>query len=585
MNGDFQQGPQQDSGMQRNLILAFALTLLIILIAQPLLNKYGPQPAAKPPATQPQPAAAPPPAVPSAPSPALPAQQATAESQVVVENDLYKITFNNRGALVKSWILKKYKDDKGQPLELVNATAAPQYGSPLSLWTYDAGLRTRLNNALFVVQAVAPCPPNARCDQMTRAPKAVEDAPVELMFLYSEGDLVVRKQFRFDHSYVVRVETAVTQAGQRVQAYPAWPPGFGDQTTPDTYAKGTLDWQSDFKVQRLAPKKISGGNTVHGPLEWAGAADQYFAAVFLPADPASAALITLHESIKIPKDLEKPDPKETVEVPVLGVAVGDAGGLTRARLFVGPKDMDVLQSVPVAAGDDLRDLVDFGYLSFIAKPLFLWLKWTYRHWVANWGWAIVILTVIINVGLLPLKLSSMKSALKMQKIQPQMKAIQERYKKYKITDPKRQQMQQEVNELMKREGANPLGGCLPMVLSLFFLWPFYTVLGVAIELRQAHWLWIHDLSAADPWHILPIGIVVTMFIMQKVTPTAGMDPMQQKMMTIMMPVMMGFIAWNFPSGLCLYWAASQLIGWAQQTWLNNTKYGREMREHLNKRKK
>jgi YidC/Oxa1 family membrane protein insertase len=237
----------------------------------------------------------------------------------------------------------------------------------------------------------------------------------------------------------------------------------------------------------------------------------------------------------------------------------------------------------VAAGDNLRDLVDFGYLSFIAKPLFLWLKWTYQHWVANWGWAIVILTVIINVALLPLKLSSMKSALKMQKIQPQMKAIQERYKKYKITDPKRQQMQQEISALMKREGANPMGGCLPMVLSLFFLWPFYTVLGVAIELRQAHWLWLHDLSSGDPWHILPISIVVTMYIMQKVTPTAGMDPTQQKMMTIMMPVMMGFIAWNLPAGLCLYWAASQLIGWAQQTWLNNTQYGREMREHLIKR--
>jgi YidC/Oxa1 family membrane protein insertase len=187
------------------------------------------------------------------------------------------------------------------------------------------------------------------------------------------------------------------------------------------------------------------------------------------------------------------------------------------------------------------------------------------------------------MALLPLKLSSMKSALKMQKMQPQMKAIQERYKKYKITDPKRQQMQQEINELMKKEGANPLGGCLPMVLSLFFLWPFYTVLGVAIELRQAHWLWITDLSSADPWHLLPIGIVVTMYIMQKVTPTAGMDPMQQKMMTIMMPVMMGFIAWNFASGLCLYWAASQLIGWGQQTWMNNTKFGREMREHMAKR--
>ena len=576
--------------MQRNLILAFALTLLVILIAQPLLEKYGPKPPAKPAATAPQPAATPAPAspsgvtaTPSAPAGPVPAQQAAAEQEIVVENGLYKITFTNRGAQVKSWLLKKYNDDKGKPLELVNQTAAPQYGYPLSLWTYDADLKNKLNSALYVAQAGAPCPAKSLCDQIMRTPKAVESSPLQLSFLYSEGDLLVRKSFTFDHSYVVQVETSVTRAGQRVQAYPAWPPGFGYQNTASAYAAARIDYQAAYKVQRLAPKKISGGATVHGPLEWAGAVDQYFSAVFLPDDPQNATLITLHESIKIPKDLQKPDPKDTADVPVLGVAVGDATDVTRERLFVGPKDIDVLGAVPVGAGDTLRDLVDFGYLSFIAKPLFLWLKWTHQHWVSNWGWSIVILTLIINVALLPLKLSSMKSMLKMQKIQPQVKAIQAKYAKYKLTDPRRQQGNQEVQELMKKEGANPMGGCLPMVLSLFFLWPFYTVLGVAIELRQAHWLWVTDLSSADPLHLLPISIVVTMFIMQKVTPAAGMDPMQQKMMTVMMPVMMGFIAWSFPSGLCLYWAASQLIGWGQQTWLNNTKYGREMREHLNKR--
>ncbi|HYX68046.1 MAG TPA: membrane protein insertase YidC [Terriglobales bacterium] len=371
--------------MQRNLILAFALTLLVILIAQPLLNKYGPQPAAKPPATAPQPGTTPPPApggvaaAPAAPAGAVPAQQAAAEQETVVENGLYKITFTNRGAQVKSWILKNYKDDGGKPLELVNQAAAGQYGSPLSLWTYDTGLRNQLNSALYVARAGAPCPAQSLCDQIEHSPKSVENSPVELTFLYSEGDLVVRKSFTFDHSYVVRVETSVTRAGQRVQAYPAWPPGFGDQTAPSSYAAARIDYQSNYKIQRLAPKKISGGATVHGPLEWAGSVDQYFSAVFLPDDPQNAALITLHESLKIPKDLQKPDPKDTADVPVLGAAVGDASDVTRERLFVGPKDIDVLGAVPVGAGDTLRDLVDFGYLSFIAKPLFLWLKWTHQH--------------------------------------------------------------------------------------------------------------------------------------------------------------------------------------------------------------
>ena len=148
-------------------------------------------------------------------------------------------------------------------------------------------------------------------------------------------------------------------------------------------------------------------------------------------------------------------------------------------------------------GPDLRDVVDFGFFSLIARPLFLWLKWTHEHMASNWGVSIIILTVIINLALLPLRITSMKSALKMQKLQPQMKAIQEKYKKLPMRDPKRQEMNAEIGELYKREGVNPAGGCLPLVIQMPFLFAFYSMLQNAIELRQAPFLWLHDLSSPD----------------------------------------------------------------------------------------
>jgi YidC/Oxa1 family membrane protein insertase len=203
--------------------------------------------------------------------------------------------------------------------------------------------------------------------------------------------------------------------------------------------------------------------------------------------------------------------------------------------------------------------------------------------VHNWGWAIVIQTLIINIALLPLRISQMKSMLKMQKIQPQIKAIQEKYKKYGMRDPRKQEMQQEMSALYKKEGVNPIGGCLPMLIQLPFLYAYYAMLGVAIDLRHAHWLWIRDLSTADPWHLLPVSIIITMFLTQRMTPQTGMDPTQQKMMNFMMPVFLGVISWNLAAGLCLYWAESTLIGIVQQVFLNRSALGQEMREMMEKR--
>jgi len=564
--------------MERRLLLVFALTFLVIVLFQPLLKKYLPQAPAPTPQTQSQPQPAPQntavsqaQAAPAA-APALNAgatKQATSESETVVDNDFYRITFTNRGAQVKSWILKKFTDDKEQPLDLVNNAAAQKYGYPLSLWTYDESQRNKLNSALYLASS-----------------SGTVSAPATITFEYADGDVAVRKSFTFGDSYVVRVETSVVSKGNPVAAYPAWPAGFGDEATLSSYAASQINYQYNGSTERLAIKKVSGGNTLHMPFNWAGVTDQYFAAVFLPDDSQNSALVTLRNSLNVPKNPKNPNPQDTAPAEVLGAAVGNPGGPTIARMYVGPKALKTLESVSVptivGSDPDLRALINFGFWGVIARPLFIWLRWTYEF-IHNWGWAICLQTLIINLALMPLRISSMKSALKMQKIQPQMNSVKEKYKKYGMRDPRRQEMNTEIGELMKKEGVSPVGGCLPLAIQMPFLFAYYSMLGSALDLRHASWLWIHDLSSADPLHILPIGIFITMLFMQRMTPQAGMDPSQQKMMNVLMPVMMGFLSWNFASGLCLYWAEGNFIAIAQQAVMNRTSLGREMREMAAKR--
>ena len=557
--------------MERRLLLVFALTFLVIILFQPLLKKYLPQPAA--PAPESPVAAQPSPQTVAAtglqvPVPAGASQQASAETETVIENDLYRVTFTNRGGQVKSWILKTYFDEHGKPLDLVSK-AAEKYGYPLSLWTYDEAQRNKLNSALYVA-----------------SDSGKLNAPAQLTFEYADADVSVRKTLSFDHTYVVHLETSVVSKGSQVTAFPIWPAGFGDQSSPSSYAASRIEHQYNDKTERLDIKKISGSATLQGPFNWAAVVDQYFAAVFLPDDIENVAMVTLRHQVDVPRDARNPKPGETIKEDVLGVAVGNLGRPTVERVFVGPKSLGVLEAVPVptltGAPQDLRALINFGFFGVIARPLFLWLKWTYG-WVHNWGWAIVIQTLIINLALLPLRVASMKSALKMQKVAPQIKAVQEKYKKYSMRDPRKQEMNQEVSALYKAEGVNPVGGCLPMVIQMPFLFAYYSMLGAALDLRQAHWLWIHDLSSPDPWHLLPIGIIITMLLTQRMTPQPGMDPSQQKMMTFMMPLMLGVISWNLAAGLCLYWSEGNLIAIAQQAVMNRTSLGREMREIALKR--
>jgi YidC/Oxa1 family membrane protein insertase len=583
--------PQQEPGGDRRMLMVFAVTFALIIISQIFLfkdkSKQQPKPApvetsqsnAPAPQSQSEVASTPAEAVSKrrAPASAKPGRSAavtksaSSEAETVVENDLFRIVLTNRGAQVKSWVLKKYKDEDGHPLDLVNPLAV-KFGLPLSLYPYDENLRNQINSALYVGSA-----------------SGTITAPGELTYEYAQGDITVRKTFQFADTYVISIETVVTQSGKPVQAYPMWPAAFGDQSTGPSYASAKIEYMANDKVERLAAKKVSNGNTLRGPFNWAGAQDQYFAAIFLPDNPDSVAMVTLHNAISVPKDPKNPDPNNVNRYDVLGAAVGDVSGMTRERLFVGPKALPVLESVRSNTapgqmnGPDLRNVVDFGFFSLIARPLFIWLLWTHQHMASNWGVCIMILTVIINLVLLPLRILSMKSALKMQKLQPQMKAIQEKYKKYPLRDPRRSEMNVEIGELYKREGANPAGGCVPLIIQMPFLFAFYSMLGVGIELRQAPFLWLRDLSSPDKIFILPVLIVITTFLVQKMTPNAGMDPKQQQMMTLMMPLMIGFFSYSLPAGLSVYWTVGNFIAIAQQYIMNRTGLGREMREEMEKR--
>lgn len=539
-------------------LLAFALSFLILILSRPLLVKPPPsqpetpatpaEPAVKTPAPDAEPAEVP---------VELPAgaKQGAAEELITVEGDLYQVIFSTRGAVVKNWILRRYQDEEKNPLNLVNGEAAAEYGDALSLWVAEEALRGTINNALFVPSATGRL-----------------KAPVTLSFEYAGGGVAVRKQFVFEpDSYTVEVATALSSQGKPLEHALAWRGAFGDAH--DARLRGgqmDVFYRDAQQMVRLTPGDVKGEETAaSGPFAFAGIEDRFFCAAFLP--PAGLLRVTaFRHEIAVPGLRDK--------VPSVGVAVGGGEG-NRLRLFVGPKDADMLQPVHPL----LSELVDYGWFAFVAKPLFLAMRWIHDHIVPNYGWSIVLLTIVINFLLFPLKLKSLRSAMKMQKLAPQIKAIQEKYKHLKMKDPRRQEATKETMALYKKHGVNPLGGCLPMLFQLPFLYGFYKVLIVSIEMRHAPWFgWISDLSAPEhlPIKVLPLLMCGTQFQLQRMSPTPSPDPTQQKIM-LFMPVMFVVFFWNLSSGLVLYWLTGNLVGIAQQWYINQT----EMKHLVEEKKK
>ena len=516
----------------------------------------------------------------NAAAPNTPVISAATESETTIENELYRITFTNRGGQVKHWILKKYDDSVGKPLDLVQPNTSEKFGYPLSLFTYEPALNTQLTQALYQVTST------------TGKSTGTLNAPQTLTFHYAANGLDVVKTIHFDASYVISIEAQVRRNGSLVRSLVQWPAGFGDQEEfippsvrpahkGQTITTSVFAWSVDDKQDYEAAGKVSNNATLEGDYEYAAASDLYFTAAFLPDAPSRASVVTLHNAIDLPIDLNDTTSRKH-PVDVLGLAVGDTSGFTRVRLFAGPKQMGILDSIHAHSvdgspnGPNLRSLIQFGWLKYLSEPLYFALRFLFEHGIGNWGWAIVIITAIFNLLMLPTRIMMMRSSLKMARVQPKVNAIKARYAHLKATDPRKADMNAEMMALYKQEGINMYGGCLPMLLQTPLFFALYRLLANVIELRQAHWGWLSDLSVVDPLYILPAVIIICMFVTQLITPSPGMDPAQRRMMAFMMPVVMGFTLSHFPSGLSVYWATSNVMNLAIQLGINQSPIGREL---------
>jgi YidC/Oxa1 family membrane protein insertase len=538
------QQEKKELSTENRLLLAFVL-MGIVLFATPYFFKTPPPPPGKKVQLAPAPVTAteqkPAEAAPAAPAPGQ--VSASKESVLTLDTDLYHIDFSNRGAVVRSWILKKYQDSNHKPVDLVNSAAASVTGYPFSLIFKNQKPSADVNNALYAIKR--------------------SDDGLQIDFEYSDGKVFSRKTFHFTKdSYQSQFSSDVTENGVAVPHLIAWRGGFGDMTVPSpAAAEQTIHYDAAAgKLVKTSAKDAKNGPVpAIGSFSFAGIEDKYFTAVFLPGNNTTTEIQTF--------DDKAPTPYNPSQEQLVGVAVGGEG-VNRFPLFVGPKDLEILKKV----NPKLEQVVDFGWFSIIAKPLFLMMHWLTDNYVHNYGWAIIVMTIFINFALFPLKITSMKSMKKMQALQPQITAINDKYKNVGMRDPRKQEQNQEVMALYQKHGVNPLGGCLPMALQMPFLFAFYAVFRIAIEMRGASWLWVTDLSRPEALaiHILPIAMIISQFIQQKMTPTQpGGDPAQQKVM-MFMPIMFGVMFWSAAAGLVLYWLTSNLVNIGQQWFFNRT---------------
>jgi YidC/Oxa1 family membrane protein insertase len=519
--------------MEKRIILAFILSFAVLYAFRAFFSP--PAPTSVPPSSGQPPEAATANTSIEAENPIVPSRldqniRAEKSEDLVVDTPLYTATVSNIGGVLKSYKLKAYSDAEGHPIELIDENAGNKLGWPLAMTTGDTALDETLAKAIFVVRR--------------------ERNRISMEF--AADGVAAQKILQFDpEHYEFSLAASLARDGKSVSRAVVWQGGFGDQSiTPDpTKRNAVYEAEAAFKTIGLRSIKEAQEFTVAR----AGVEDQYFLAMFLlPANPIP---------VKVGKqEFTGPDGKAVAELQV-SVQILDSKPI---RVYVGPKDRRWLD----ATDPRLASVISYGWFEFIARPLLFCLLLIHSY-VGNFGWSIILLTLAINFLLFPLRLKQQVSMQQMQKIQPQMKTLQDKYKKLKPADPKRAQLQTEMMQLYKEHGVNPMGGCLPLLLQMPVFFGLYSMLSVSIELRGAPWIfWIRDLS--QPEHlfipVLPVLMAVSMIIQQKMTPTT-VDPAQAKMMMIM-PLMFLFMFLWVQSGLTLYWLTSNMVGIGQQFFIN-----------------
>lgn len=437
-----------------------------------------------------------------------------AEKEVRVESDLYNAVFTSKGGTIKSIELKKYKDKNNRPIILKGDDVLP----PLSIGADDGFQFSKVN---FSVQG-----------------KDVKLSPslntAALIFEYSSREHSIRRTYTFHNSdYGIDLKDEVSGLNFY---WLALGKEFGIHEKEDSVHFGPVILKDAERMEFVA-KKLTEPKSFKDGIKWVAQEDKYFFSAIVPKGQIEEAKAWSRNG----------DALAAIKAP---------GGVNNYLIYAGPKEYDALKKY----GSGLEHIVDFGFFSILARPLF-WILKVFYDISHNYGIAIIILTILVRIPFIPLINKGQKSMKKLQDIQPRMAEIKEKYK----NDPQR--MQRETMELYKKHKVNPVGGCLPMLLQIPVFFALYKVLLIAIELRGAPFmLWIHDLSAKDPYYILPIIMGATMVIQQKMTPST-MEPTQQKIMMIM-PVVFTFMFLTFPSGLVLYWLVNNVLSIGQQFYMN-----------------
>src|SRR5688572_17807725 len=549
--------------MERRVLIAVFLSFLVLYGYQALFVPVPPETPTQPgpaPAAAPQPAdpgAAASPAPPNTVTPAPPDPPVAAvivgdssEREIVVETATTQAILTNRGGRLLHWRLKDYRDSAGEPVDLVPSALPPDQPTPFSLRVEDEATTRQLNTGIYRVTG----------DAAGRV--EAQNAEGTLVFEFEDASgLRARKEFRFDpRNYLVTFSATVQKNGEALNPAIVWGPGLADigaQAGGGSFFTGNYVqppqgiYHRDGDVERLTADTLLQQPVYEGAFRFAGIDDHYFLAAAL--NPGQARIEFRPTPLAGPAETQRQLLAQTLTLQQPPQNV---------RFFYGPKQFDLLRSVDA----ELVRAINFGIFGFLAVPLLGALQWIYGF-VGNYGWSIVLLTILINIAIAPLRHKSVVSMRKMQAVQPQMKAIQDRYAGLKATDPAKQKMNTEIMNLYREKGVNPASGCVPMLLQFPVLLAFYSMLSQSIELRGADFtLWITDLSQPDPYYVIPILMAVTMFWQTKITPSTA-DPAQQRIMLLMPLMFTVFFLWA-PSGLVIYWFVSNLWAIGQQYFTN-----------------
>ena len=535
------QDPSQIDAEKR-LLLALVLSMAVVFTAPHLYQKFFPAPPEAEQVRQVQQTSRRPiPAQEAGKAPPVRVDEVEAvevtptralEKSVAVENEDLILRWSNVGAILQSARLKHYASESDPFLEIIPQGVPEGFLRPLEVRPDDEELAQSLSRAVYEVQG-------------TTGKRTL--APAEITFRYRDAKVEVSKKIRIPaRGYVVEVETEVRAGGRLIPFSVFLGSGIGEEgfsALGDFGYPQIVSFRNDSVGRYTAEDLEEGPLQIEGKPRWVALDSKHFSYLMLNPDGIGGIRLLREEWKRQNTEGEE----ETL--PLL-VAELRAQGRVKYAFFAGPKDSEILNQVD----SSLSELIDYGWFKPLVRPLLFCLKLIYGY-IHNYGWAIIVLTFLINLVLFPIRYKQMVSMKKMSAVQPQLKSIQDKYKKMKRDDPRRQRMNKEVMALYSEHGVNPLGGCLPLLLQMPFLFAFYRMLDGSIELRGAPFMfWIQDLSRHDPYYVTPVVMGVSMLAQQAMTPATG-DPTQRRMM-MFLPIIFTFFFLNLSSGLVLYFLFS-----------------------------